>query len=166
MIRLKYNPFTFFKFFLFFIIICNPLNAIFAKNIGDLTRQEHIEINISMMGKVGEQHYYLPNKLIFKTGKLYKLTIKNLSDSKHYFQSMRFSKSIFTRKIQLNKNKNEIAEVKGIINEIEVYPNNEIEWWFVPIKTGIFEDLHCYIKDSKTKKKHSEMGMNGVIVIE
>ena len=94
------------------------------------------------------------------------LTIKNLSDSKHYFQSMRFSKSIFTRKIQLNKNKNEIAEVKGIINEIEVYPNNEIEWWFVPIKTGIFEDLHCYIKDSKTKKKHSEMGMNGVIVIE
>ncbi len=166
MIKLKYNPFTFFKLFLVFIIICNPLSVTFSKNIGDLTRQEHIEINISMMGKVGEQHYYLPNKLIFKTGKLYKLTIKNLSDSKHYFQSMRFSKSIFTRKIQLNKNKNEIAEVKGIINEIEVYPNNEIEWWFVPIKTGIFEDLHCYIKDTKTKKKHSEMGMNGVIVIE
>ena len=166
MIKLKYNPFTFFKLFIVFIIICNPLSFIFAKNIGDLTRQEHIEINISMMGKVGEQHYYLPNKLIFKTGKLYKLTIKNLSDSKHYFQSMRFSKSIFTRKIQLNKNKNKIAEVKGIINEIEVYPNNEIEWWFIPIKTGIFEDLHCYIKDSKTNKKHSEMGMNGVIVIE
>ena len=166
MIKQKYNPFTFFKLFLVFIIICNPLSVIFSKNIGDLTRQEHIEINISMMGKVGEQHYYLPNKLIFKTGKLYKLTIKNLSDSKHYFQSMRFGKSIFTRKIQLNKNKNKIAEVKGIINEIEVYPNNEIEWWFIPIKTGIFEDLHCYIKDSKTNKKHSEMGMNGVIVIE
>ena len=42
-----------------------------------------------------------------------------------------------------------LAEIKGIINEVEVWPNHEIEWWFVPIKTGRFEDLFCKVEDMK-----------------
>ena len=59
-----------------------------------------------------------------------------------------------------------MAEVKGNISEIEVFPNNEVEWWFVPIKTGEFDDLICSVKDLQTNKKHSEMGMVGKIIIE
>ena len=136
----------------------------FAK--GDLSRQKAIEVEINLKGKTGKVHFYEPSTLKFETGKLYKLKLINLSDSKHYFTSEKFSNSIFTRKIQINKNNEKIAEVKGIIKEIEVFPNNTVEWWFVPIKTGEFDDLICSVKDLQTNKKHSEMGMVGKIIIE
>ena len=77
-----------------------------------------------------------------------------------------FSNSIFTRKIQINKNNSKVAEVKGIIKEVEVFPHNIVEWWFVPLKTGEFDDLFCKIKDKITDKTHEEMGMKGKIIIE
>ena len=89
-----------------------------------------------------------------------------MSDSKHYFGSYLFAKSIFTRKIQLTRNSKRIVEIKGIINEVEVWPNQALEWWFVPIKTGVFLDLQCNIEDKKTKLNHSEMGMQGKIIIK
>ena len=137
-----------------------------SKNLGDLTKQKPIEMNVQLNGKTGKIHFFSPNILIFETGKLYKLKIINSSESKHYFSSSNFSKSIFTRKIQINKNDEKIAEVKGNISEIEVFPNNIVEWWFVPIKTGEFDDLICSVKDLQTNKKHSEMGMVGKIIIE
>ena len=146
-----------------FIISSKTLQS---KNFGDLTKQKPIEMNVQLNGEVGKGHFFLPNVLIFKTGKLYKLKIRNTSKSKHYFSSSNFSKSIFTRKIQINKNDEKVAEVKGNISEIEVFPNNVVEWWFVPIKTGEFDDLICSVKDLQTNKKHSEMGMVGKIIIE
>jgi len=131
----------------------------------DLTRQKEIEKIILLKGEQGRMHFYEPNELVFKTGKLYKLIIKNDSDSKHYFSSTSFARSIFTRKIQISIEDKKIAEVKGIINNIEVWPNHQLEWWFVPIKTGIFKDLHCNVKDTKTNLSHSKMGMVGTIII-
>ena len=116
---------------------------------GDLTRQEPIDVEIFMKGTKGKVHYYEPSVLKFETGKLYKLVIKNISDSKHYFSSKKFAESIFTRKIQIKKNNQKIAEIKGVINEVEVFPENSVEWWFIPIKTGRFDDLLCYVKDNK-----------------
>ena len=89
---------------------------------GDLTRQKAVEVEINLKGKSGKVHFYEPSTIKFKTGKLYKLKIVNLSDSKHYFTSEKFSNSIFTRKIQISKKNNKIAEVKGIIKEVEVFP--------------------------------------------
>ena len=132
----------------------------------DLTRQKPIEKTIYLRGEVGLNHYYDPSELIFFTGKLYKLIIKNESDSKHYFGSDLFAKSIFTRKIQLTRNSKRIVEINGIINEVEVWPDQALEWWFVPIKTGVFSDLQCNIEDKKTKLNHSEMGMQGKIIIK
>ena len=132
----------------------------------DLTKQEPIEKVIVFKGVTGESHYYEPSELIFYTGKLYKLTLKNISDSKHYFSSNSFSNSIFTRKIQINSNSKKLAEIKGIINEVEVWPNYQIEWWFVPIKTGRFEDLFCKVEDEKSGFQHSKMGMQGTIIIK
>ncbi len=132
----------------------------------DLTRQDPIEKIVNFKSVSGESHYYEPNELVLETGKLYKLKLINHSDSKHYFSSNSFSKSVFTRKIQINYNGKKLAEVKGIINEVEVWPNHQIEWWFVPIKTGVFEDLFCKVEDEKTGLMHSEMGMQGVIIIK
>ena len=148
---------------------CLVILIIFFTNLSssiDLTRHIPIEKTLYLKGKVGLNHFYEPSELIFYTGKLYKLIIKNESDSKHYFGSDLFAKSIFTRKIQLTKNNNKVAEIKGIINEVEVWPNEAIEWWFVPVKTGFFLDLKCNVKDKKTKLNHSEMGMKGKIIIK
>ena len=148
------------------IVVTISLKKLQSENLGDLTKQNPIEMNVQLSGEIGKVHLFSPNTLTFKTGKLYKLKIKNTSKSKHYFSSQNFSKSIFTRKIQINKNDEKIAEVKGNIYEIEVFPDNAIEWWFVPIKTGEFDDLICFVKDPETNKKHSEMGMVGKIIIE
>ena len=132
----------------------------------DLTKQDPIEKVINLSGVVGEQHFFDPSSLYFKTGNLYKLVIKNNSDSKHYFSSSNFANSIFTRKIQVNIKGNKISEVKGFIREIEVWPNQEIEWWFVPVKAGEFTDLLCKVKDKISGSLHSDMGMVGKITIE
>ena len=99
----------------------------------DLTRQIPIEKTLYLKGETGLNHFYEPNELLFHTGKLYKLKIKNVSDSKHYFGSPSFSKSIFTRKIQLIRNTKKVVEIKGIIYEVEVWPDEELEWWFTEI---------------------------------
>ena len=149
--------------FTYCIISFSLLNYVESK---DLTRQVPIDKIVYFKGLSGESHYYEPSELIFYTGKLYRLILKNVSDSKHYFSSSSFSKSIFTRKIQVNFDNKKLAEIKGIINEVEVWPNHQIEWWFVPIKTGRFEDLFCKVEDMKNGLKHSEMGMQGVILIK
>ena len=153
------------KLYIINIFIILLVNISYNSHPADLTRQKEIEKVILLKGVQGRIHFYEPNELVFKTGKLYKLIIKNDSDSKHYFSSTSFARSIFTRKIQISIEGKKIAEVKGIINNIEVWPNHQLEWWFVPIKTGVFKDLHCNVKDTKTDLSHSKMGMVGTIII-
>ena len=148
------------QLFILFFVLINPL---FSK---DLTKQTPIEKIIYLKGEIGKAHYYEPNKLIFNTGKLYILKLKNVSDVKHYFSSSSFSKAIYTRKVQIKINGEKVSEVKGIIDAIEVWPNHEVEWWLVPIKTGYFKDLFCKVLDKKSGLKHSEMGMRATIIIE
>ena len=147
-------------FFLFF------LTFDFAFSKGDLTKQQAIELKVFLKGEIGKIHYFEPSVLKFETGKLYILTLTNISDSKHYFSSVGFTNSIYTRKIQLIRNKKKIAEIKGLIREVEIFPNNSLQWWFVPIKTGTFNDLICHVKDEETGNVHSEMGMRGTIIID
>ena len=139
-------------------------NFIIAK--GDLTKQKPITIEVNFQQDLNDSYYYEPSELVFETGKLYKLKLINKTDVKHYFTSNSFSNSIFTRKIQvLSKNK-KIAEIKGKISEVEVFPFEEMEWWFVPIKTGVFDDLYCKILNKKNNLTHQEMGMIGKIIIK
>ena len=153
---------TFFNYIFFLILLSN---FSFNTQSNDLTRQKEIEKIVLLKGQKGKIHFYDPNELVFKTGKLYKLIIKNESDSKHYFTSTLFAKSIFTRKVQVSLNNKKVAEIKGIINNVEVWPNHQLEWWFVPIKTGVFKDLYCNVKDTKTNLSHADMGMVGTIII-
>jgi uncharacterized cupredoxin-like copper-binding protein len=138
-----------------------------AQAAGDLSRQEPIEVVVEL-GKPG-QHVFVPSTLRFETGKLYKLVLKNPSNDPHYFTSDAFTQLIFTRKVQVTQQREgkttTLAEFKGAIREIEVYPGHAAEWWFVPVATGRATDLRCGIvgRDGKT---HAAHGMVGEIVIE
>ena len=126
---------------------------------GDMTKQEPIKIQVNLGNSKGSL-VFEPNHLSFKTGTLYQLVIHNPSSEKHYFSSETLSRSVFTRKVQvLNKNAETIAEIKGTIREIEVLPGGTAEWWFVPVKTAVTNDLKCTIKG------HASKGMTGTIKI-
>ena len=134
---------------------------------GDLSRQTPIEVTVTL-GSPGK-HEFTPKQLKFETGKLYKLILRNDSNDPHYFTSHAFSQMVFTRKVQVTQQQSgkpvTLAEFKGAIREIEVYPGQSAEWWLVPVAAGRATDLRCDIKagDGKT---HAELGMTGEIVIE
>ena len=138
-----------------------------ARGAGDLSRQTPIEVTVDL-GAPG-QHVFSPNRLRFETGKLYKLVLRNPSADPHYFTSHDFSQRVFTRKVQVTQVKDgkpaTLAEFKGAIREVEVYPGHSAEWWFVPVATGTITDLHCGIVGSDGKA-HKDHGMVGEIVIE
>ncbi len=138
-----------------------------AWSAGDLSRQTPVEVTVDL-GKPG-QHIFAPNQLKFETGKLYKLILRNPSDDPHYFTSDAFTPLIYTRKVQVTQSREgkiiTLAEFKGAIREIEVYPGHAAEWWFVPVAAGRARDLRCGIV-GKDGKSHADLGMVGEIVIE
>jgi uncharacterized cupredoxin-like copper-binding protein len=138
-----------------------------GESAGDRSRQNPIEVTVEL-GKPG-QHAFVPSQLRFETGKLYKLILRNPSEDPHYFTSDAFTQMIFTRKVQVTQQRDgksvTLAEFKGAIREIEVYPGHAAEWWFVPVAAGRARDLRCGIV-GKDNKSHADHGMVGEIVIE
>lgn len=138
-----------------------------AHSAGDMSKQTPIEVTVDL-GKPG-QHAFVPNQLRFETGKLYKLVLRNPSNDPHYFTSHAFTQMIWTRKVQVTQTRDgktvTLAEFKGSIREIEVYPGHSAEWWFVPVAAGRATDLRCGIVGSDGKR-HSDHGMIGEITID
>ena len=130
-----------------------------ALSEGDLTAQPPVEVSVQL-GDAEDSLQFYPDHISLETGKLYKLTIHNPSPQKHYFSSEGMARSVFTRKVQVNgPDGAPVAEVKGHVREIEVYPGHRAEWWFVPVKAGTFDDLKCTIEG------HAEHGMTGTVKI-
>ena len=133
----------------------------------DLSKQTPIDVTVDL-GKPGH-HAFVPSQLKFETGKLYRLILRNPSEDPHYFTSDAFTQMIFTRKVQVTQTRDgksvTLAEFKGTIREIEVYPGHAAEWWFVPVAAGRVTDLRCGIV-GKDGKSHAAHGMVGEIVIE
>ncbi len=135
---------------------------------GDLTRQTPIDMIVDL-GRPDGTHAFAPNRLRFETGRLYRLVLRNVSRDPHYFTSDEFAARVFTRKVQVTQagpdgKSTTLAEFKGAIREIEVYPGQAAEWWLVPVATGRITDLRCGIvaKDGMT---HAQHGMTGEIEI-
>ena len=141
---------------LLLVLFASPTTAFAA---GDLSRQAPVELRVQLGDEKGVRRFF-PEKLELETGKLYRLILSNPSPEMHYFSSDALSQAVFTRKVQVNgPDGKPIAEIKGSIREIEVYPKASTEWWFVPIKTGQFTDLKC------TVQGHTEAGMVGQIIV-
>ncbi len=139
-----------------------------AGSAGDMTRQEPVEVSVEL-GRPDGRHAFEPSRLRFETGRLYRLILRNVSRDPHYFTSDEFAARIFTRKVQVTQSGPDgrattLAEFKGSIREIEVYPGHAAEWWFVPVATGRMTDLRCGIRaaDGQT---HAQHGMTGEIEI-
>ncbi|PSV47427.1 biphenyl 2,3-dioxygenase [Photobacterium indicum] len=127
---------------------------------GDMTKQEPIEMKV-LLGNDKNAMRFFPDKLEFETGKLYKLILHNEGKEKHYFSSEGLAQAVFTRKTQVvSADGKVIAEIKGTVREIEVYPGGTAEWWFVPVKATEIKGLKCTIKG------HAEAGMTGSISIK
>lgn len=140
-----------------------------AQAVGDLANQPPIDIVVEL-GRADGTHAFVPNRLRFETGKLYRLILRNVSPDPHYFTSDEFAARVFTRKVQVTQRQPDgrtvtLAEVKGVIREIEVYPGHAAEWWFVPVATGRITDLRCGIL-AADRRTHAAHGMTGEIVIE
>ncbi len=130
-----------------------------AQAAGDLTRQEPVLVTVKLGDEKGALRFF-PANVAFETGKLYRLRLENPSKEKHYFSSAGLAEAVFTRKVEAHgRDGKPVAEIKGAIREIEVFPGGVAEWWFVPLKTGSFDDLKCTIKG------HAEAGMTGKIEI-
>lgn len=153
---MKKMPFLFLVI-LFSIGLVSPPSVLAAS---DLTEQKPVELRVQL-GNAKNELRFFPDTLHFETGKLYRLILMNPSPQKHYFSSEAMSRAVFTRKVQINgMDGKAIAEVKGNIREIEVYPQGTAEWWFVPVKAGTFRDLKCTITG------HTERGMAGKVIIK
>jgi uncharacterized cupredoxin-like copper-binding protein len=138
-----------------------------ARAAGDLSQQEPVEVSVDLGKAESDEHRFFPAELTFETGKLYKLVIRNPSPHPHYFTSATFADKVYTRKVQVTLPGDpgkRIAEIKGPVREVEVYPSGSVEWWFVPVATANITDLHCHVKD-KDGISHAEKGMTGAIRI-
>lgn len=134
--------------------------ALEAHAAGDLSQQTPVDVRVQLGDEKGARRF-IPDTIELETGKLYRLILSNPSPEKHYFSSDAFSRAVYTRKVQANSPDGKaVAEIKGFVREIEVFPQASAEWWLVPIKTGRFGDLKC------TVEGHTEAGMVGQIVIK
>ena len=74
------------------------INNILFTNLSfstDLTRQTPIEKTVFLKGQIGLNHFYEPSELIFYTGKLYKLIIKNVSKIQNVILALTYLLNLF-----------------------------------------------------------------------
>ncbi|MFQ6672714.1 MAG: hypothetical protein ACE5KY_05390 [Candidatus Tectimicrobiota bacterium] len=103
-----------------------------------------------------KEYAFSPSTLVFQAGLPYKLVITNEGTMKHYFTAEAFFKAIATRKVQSTD-----GDVKApYFRAIEVYPGRSMELYFIPVKTGLYNELRCTIPG------HTGLGMRGQIQIE
>ncbi|PZU95874.1 MAG: copper-binding protein [Pseudanabaena sp.] len=140
-----------------FCCFITPPNIAIASPIPELgidfTKQTAIAVQVSLSNAANELKF-TPDYFTFASGKRYKLTLSNPSETKHYFTSKDFADAVWTQNVVAGN-----VEVKGNIRELELRPNTSAEWTFIPIKSGTYE-LHCAIAG------HAEAGMRGTITIQ
>ncbi|MCP3054261.1 hypothetical protein [Aurantimonas marianensis] len=131
-----------------------------AQAAGDLSRADPTEIVIEM-GASGDKMYFKPDNIELETGKAYKIVLKNVDEAKHEIEGHEFIEKIFTRKVEIaDPSGGLVAEIKGLVTEVEVGPNREAEWFIVPVQTGENIPIECGIEG------HKEAGMVGTVTIK
>ena len=135
------------------ILIAVLLSASIVWAGGDLSRQTPIALRV-LLGAKDNEYAIAPKTWNLETGKLYKVTLVNEGKIKHEWVAPEFTLTIWTRKVEVRG-----VEVKGVINEIELEPGTQADWYFVPIRTGEFE-MGCEIQG------HRDAGMIGKVVVK
>ncbi len=137
---------------LFKVLIISLITIILYSSVPTFAESMITEIKVSLGDRAGNLKF-IPNHFNFTVGQKYKLVLENPSATKHYFTAKDFADASWTQKIQVGK-----VEIKGAIHDLELKPTGQAEWFFVPMKPGIYK-LYCSIPN------HAESGMTGEIVI-
>ncbi len=143
------------------LLACAVLNLLTgcAGAAGDLTRQEPVVVELKL-GQPSGEHRFTPDSLVFETGKLYVLRLENPSPNAYYFGSQGLADSVYSRKVvALGSGGKVLAEVYGPVRRVELKPGSTLEWWFLPVRTGRFEDV-------MSTKSHTDAGMRATIEIK
>lgn len=147
-------------------LLCNLLTALCIGSFpwtstwaaGDLSAGEPIRLKIRLGGDNGE-HRFIPDALQFETGKLYALRIENPGGTNYYFGSQGLADAVFTRKaVVLDAAGKDLVQIYGPVRRFELKAGSAMEWWFIPIRTGVFEDL-------RSTKTHTDAGMRATIEV-
>lgn len=150
---------------LIFKRMCRPAMAILMSATlpvfaaGDLTRQEPVVLTVKL-GVIDGQHRFMPEALTLETGKLYRLRLENTGTQSYYFSAASLADMVYTRKVvALDSHGKVVAEVYGPIRRIEVSAGHIAEWWFLPVRTGLFDDVI-------STRKLAEAGMRMTIEVK
>jgi hypothetical protein len=127
---------------------------IMAADLGD---QAPIEVDLRMEGG-SECQRFVPESLTLEAGRLYKLRLINQTERSCYFSSNKLVDAVYTRKVVVKDGAaKDVAELYGPIRRAEVKSSATVEWWFVPVRAGVFDDV---------ASRKSETGMRAVIEVK
>jgi plastocyanin len=125
----------------------------------DLTKQEPVTVTIKLGEKDG-QHRFTPDSLTLEAGKLYALLLENAGTQPYYFGSSGLADAVYTRKVVAKDAAGKVvAEIYGPVRRIEISVGHTVEWWFLPVRTGRFDDV-------TSTKKLAEAGMRATIEVK
>lgn len=117
-----------------------------------MSQRPPINLDIEL-GTVDGALQFSPPEFSFVAGKRYRLHLKNESPTKHYFTAKDFADAIWSQKVDAGQ-----VEIKGAIHELELRPNTQADWVFIPLRAGSYS-LRC------TVPGHTEAGMVGTLKI-
>ncbi|MDP3872920.1 MAG: hypothetical protein Q8Q80_09660 [Methyloversatilis sp.] len=141
------------------IALMASLAASTAAHAADLTKQEPVTVTLKL-GTVEGQHRFTPDSLTLEAGKLYKLRLENTGSQPYYFGSAGLADMVYTRKVvALDAAGKVVAEIYGPIRRIEISAGHTTEWWFLPVRTGVFDDVI-------STKKLADGGMRATIEVK
>lgn len=125
---------------------------------GDLGGKDPIRVSVRL-GTDDGLHRFVPDTLSFETGKLYALRIENKSGTDYYFGSAGLMDAVYSRKaVALDQNGKDLIQVYGPVRRFELKAGSAMEWWFIPIRTGVFDDL-------RSIRTHTEAGMRARVEV-
>jgi len=103
---------------------------------GDLSRLNVIEVPVELSSN--DDGMFIDFSMTdFVTGQAYDLVITNTDEFKHEIALNEFAEVVFTRKIEISDaDGNLVAEIKGMIREVEVGAGQTVHWFLVPIQTS------------------------------
>ena len=105
------------------------------------SQQEPTLITIKI-GTPDGQHRFSPDALTLETGKLYKLRLENAGVQAYYFSSPSLVDAVYTRKVVVrDADEKVITEIYGPVRRFEIATGKSIEWWILPVRTGVFDDV-------------------------
>lgn len=134
--------------------------AVRTRAKGDFGDLKPIPVAVEL-GDKDNRLVFHPDRVRFETGKLYKLLLSNSSPQKHEFVAPDLVRAVFTVKAEVvSPQGEEIAEIEGVVREIEVGPGATVEWYFVPLRTVKEGAFICDLPG------HLAGGMKGTFNIE